>query len=66
LIKSQFHIEENKIKYIGKHEWWHQKLINKVIPKDKIYRFTLKIVNTKHSQILLGIADWLEERNNFN
>jgi hypothetical protein len=38
--------------------------MEEVIPKDKVYRFKIKITNAQKSDLVLGIVDRLAGKNN--
>jgi hypothetical protein len=66
---NKFEMKNNLIKMVNNSgptysNCWHKMAINEVIPKNKIYSFKVKIVNTQSRYITVGIADRLTARNN--
>ena len=48
---------KNKITKINGNGNWHQVLFSEVIPRDRQYTFSIKIISTKDRRIMIGVVN---------
>ena len=60
---SKFSFIKNRIQKIIDNGWWHQLLMDVEVVRGRLFTFTIKIIKSQYSNILVGIVEKLAREN---